>query len=222
METKYKVTLTVDERKTLLKLISEGKTNKEKLIRARILLKANCGEEGEHWEDGKIAEAFYVHESTVKRARKSFVEEGFDAALERKPPSKSRQRIIQGEEEAHLIALTCGDPPEGHSRWTLRLLSNAMIKLEYVDAVSHETIRTVLKKTNLSLGKKKSGTYPPKANAEFVCQMPLCNNRIERPQFNSCIRSGELPVRHNSFFISCCIPRFYLCGHRCSFTYSSI
>ena len=77
--------------------------------------------------------------------------------LKRKPPSKSRQRIIQGEEEAHLIALTCGDPPEGHSRWTLRLLSNAMIKLEYVDAVSHETIRTVLKKTNLSLGKKKSG-----------------------------------------------------------------
>ena len=167
METKYKVTLTVDERKTLLKLISEGKTNKEKLIRARILLKADCGEEGEHWEDGKIAEAFYVHESTVKRARKSFVEEGFDAALERKPPSKSRQRIIQGEEEAHLIALTCGDPPEGHSRWTLRLLSNAMIKLEYVDAVSHETIRTVLKKTNLSLGKKR--VVHPSKSQRGVC-----------------------------------------------------
>ena len=77
--------------------------------------------------------------------------------LNRKPPTNRRKRIIQGEEEAYLIALTCGEPPEGHSRWTLRLLANAMVKLEYVDAVSHETIRTALKKTKLNLGKKKSG-----------------------------------------------------------------
>ena len=157
MGQKYKVVLTTDERKMLLQLISDGKANKEKLIRARILLKADCGEEGEFWKDAEIVEAFYVSRSTVDRTRQSLVEEGLEETLNRKPSKNSRKRVIQGEEEAYLVALTCGEPPEGHSRWTLRLLSNAMVKLEYIDAVSHETIRTALKKTNLSLGKGKSG-----------------------------------------------------------------
>lgn len=130
---------------------------KEKLIRARILLKADCGEDGEFWKDAEIAEAFYVSRSTVNRTRQSLVEEGLEETLNRKPSKNSRKRVIQGEEEAYLVALTRGEPPEGHSRWTLRLLSNAMIKLEYVDAISHETVRTALKKTNLSLGKGRSG-----------------------------------------------------------------
>lgn len=157
MGQKYKVVLSSDERKMLLNLINQGKANKEKLNRARILLKADCGEEGEHWGDEQIAEAFYVSKMTVDRTRKSLVEEGLEATLNRKPHNDTRQRIIQGEEEAYLVALTCGEPPAGQSRWTLRLLADEMIKLEYVDTISHETVRTALKKTNLSLGSEKNG-----------------------------------------------------------------
>ena len=162
MGQKYKVVLSSDERKMLLNLINQGKANKEKLNRARILLKADCGEEGEHWEDKQIAEAFYVSKMTVDRTRKSLVEEGLEATLNRKPHKDTRRRIIQGEEEAYLVALTCGEPPAGQSRWTLRLLADEMIKLEYVDTISHETVRTALKKTNLSLGSEKSGVFRPK------------------------------------------------------------
>jgi Homeodomain-like domain len=157
MGQKYKVVLTSDERKMLLNLINQGKGNKEKLNRARILLKADCGEEGEHWKDERITEAFYVSRMTVDRTRKSLVEKGLEATLNRKSLNDTRQRIIQGEEEAYLVALTCGEPPVGQSRWTLRLLADEMIKLEYIDTVSHETIRTALKKMNLSLGNEKSG-----------------------------------------------------------------
>jgi len=162
MGQKYKVTLSSDERKMLFALINEGKANKEKINRARILLKADCGEEGEHWKDEQIAEAFYVSRMTVDRTRKSLVEEGLEATLNRKSLKNQRQRVIQGEEEAHLVALTCGEPPEGQSRWTLRLLTEVMVKLEYAKAVSHETVRTALKKMNLSLGNGKSGASPQK------------------------------------------------------------
>ncbi len=153
----YRVVLTTDERKMLLNLINEGKANKEKLNRARILLKADCGEEGEFWKDADIADAFYINRSTVDRTRQTLVEEGLDAALNRTPPKRSRERIIKGDEEAYLIALTCGDPPAGHCRWTLRLLTSEMVRLEYSPEVSHETVRTALKKMNLSLGRKKNG-----------------------------------------------------------------
>lgn len=162
MTQKYTVRLSSDERKMLFNLINEGKANKEKLNRARILLKADCGEEGEHWKDEQIAKAFYVSRVTVDRTRRSLVEEGLEATLNRKPISKQRERIIQGEEEAYLVALVCGEPPAGHARWTLRLLADMMVKLEYVDTVSHETVRAVLKKMNLSLGKRKNGVSPHK------------------------------------------------------------
>lgn len=157
MGQKYKVALSSDERKMLLTLINEGKANKEKLNRARILLKADCGKEGEHWKDDQIAAAFYVTRMTVDRTRKSLVMEGLEATLNRKSLKNTRQRIIQGEEEAYLVALTCGEPPAGQSRWTLRLLADKMVELEYVDTVSHETVRTALKKMNLSLGNEKNG-----------------------------------------------------------------
>lgn len=154
---KYVVRLTSEERKQLFELISKGKANKEKLNRARILLKADCGEEGENWGDQKIADAFYVTILTVQRTRQSLVEEGFENTLNRKPPKASKRRIMHGEEEAHLIAIACSKPPEGHCRWTVRLLANKMVELEYLPSVSHMTVHNALKKTKLNLGKKKNG-----------------------------------------------------------------
>ncbi len=155
---KYKVKLTPDERKVLFELIGKGRANKGKLNRARILLKADCGEEGENWTDDKIADALYVSAMTVRNTRKSLVEEGFEKALNDKITSKPRrQRIIQGEEEAYLIDLACSKAPEGRCKWTLRLLADKMIELNYVETISHMTVRDALKKTKLNLGKKKSG-----------------------------------------------------------------
>jgi len=154
---KYTVRLTSDERKMLFELIAKGKANKEKLNRARILLKADCGEEGENWDDHKIADAFYVSQKTVFNTRQSLVEEGLEKTLNRSPQQNRKKRVIQGEEEAYLVALTCSEPPKGFCRWTLRLLANKMVELEYVDAVSHVTVGDALKKTNLNLGKKRNG-----------------------------------------------------------------
>jgi transposase len=156
---KYVVRLTADERKILLELIKKGNASKEKLNRARILLKCDCGEEGENWPDDKIAEAFYVSEKTVFNIRQSLVEEGLDKALNRAPQKNRRSRILQGEEEAYLVALSCTTPPKGHCKWTLRLLADKMVELEYVDSVSHVTIGNALKKMKLSPGKKKNGVY---------------------------------------------------------------
>lgn len=154
---KYTVRLTSDERKMLFELIDKGRASKEKLNRARILLKADCGAEGENWGDHKIAEALYVTEMTVFNTRKSFVEDGLEDTIERSIQKKRKKKIIQGEEEAYLIALTCGEPPAGHCKWTLRLLADKMVELEYVEKISHETVRNTLKKTKLNLGKKKNG-----------------------------------------------------------------
>lgn len=157
---KYVVELIPSERKMLFELIEKGRANKEKLNRARILLKADCGEAGENWNDHQIAEALYVSEKTVFSTRKSLVEEGLSKTLDRAPQQNRRKRIVQGEEEAYLVALACGEPPTGHCRWTLRLLADKMVELEYVDAISHETVRDALKKTKLNLGKKKNGASP--------------------------------------------------------------
>jgi hypothetical protein len=158
MTQKYIVRLSIDERKILFQLLEEGSASKEKQNRARILLKADCGEEGENWKDPQIAEAFYVSVKTVEGVRKSLVEEGFEDTLNRKLlPHGNREKIIKGEEEAYLIALTCSEPPEGHVRWTLSLLADKMIECKYVEAVSRDTIGRALKKTNLNLGKKRNG-----------------------------------------------------------------
>jgi Homeodomain-like domain len=157
MKRKHEIILSSDQRRDLFKLISEGKGGKEKLNRARILLKADIGDEGEGWHDSDICDALYVGSATVLRTRKSFVEEGLEATLNRKIPIVKQKRIIEGDEEAHLIALVCSQPPEGNSGWTLRLLKDRMIELNYVETVSHETIRNVLKKTNLNLGGKRNG-----------------------------------------------------------------
>lgn len=158
MTQKYVARLSNDERKTLLQLLQEGRVGKEKQNRARILLKADCGEEGENWKDPQIAEAFYVSVKTVERVRKSLVEKGFEDTINRKLlPYGNREKIIKGEEEAYLIALTCTEPPEGHAKWTLSLLADRMVECKYVESVSTNTIGRTLKKTNLNPGKKKNG-----------------------------------------------------------------
>ena len=156
---KHIVRLSLEEREYLFKVIADGKAGKEKLNRARILLKADIGEQGEGWMDAEIAEAFYVGLKTVARTRRSFLEEGLEETVNRQPQKGTRRRIINGEEEAYLIAIACGTPPDGHCRWTLRMLANRMVELNYVDTVSSDTIRRTLKKTNLSRGKKRNGAF---------------------------------------------------------------
>jgi len=152
MNKKYLVTLTAEERKGLEELLSRGKAAARKLMHARILLKADGASDGPDWHDDRIAEALEIGRATVERVRKQFVQEGLEAALERRAPRRTYQRKLDGDGEAHLVALACQEPPEGRSRWTLQLLADRMVALEYVDQISYQTVRRTLKKTNLSLG----------------------------------------------------------------------
>lgn len=152
MAIKHVVILTLEECSLLEEMTRKNKVNRAKLINAFILLKADEGENGEKWKDEDISKAYNVSIRTVERLRKRFVEEGFELALNRKKSSRPRVRKIQGEEEAKLITLCCSQAPTGHARWTLRLLADKMVELEYIDSVSYRTIGRTLKKTNLSLG----------------------------------------------------------------------
>jgi len=147
MKKRYVVTLTEEERGMLRGLISSGKASARKLTHARILLKADESGGAPGWSDAAISRALEVGTATVQRVRKRFVEESLDAALGRRKPRREYQRKLDGDGEAHLIALACGDPPEGRTRWTLRLLADRMVVLEYVDELSYETVRRTLKKT---------------------------------------------------------------------------
>lgn len=152
MPKKYRVTLTPEERTELTALLQKGKAAARTLTHARILLKADQGEGGPGWKDEAIVAALDVSLSTVTRVRQAFVEVGLETALRRRPASKLRPRKLDGEQEARLITLACSEAPDGHARWTLRLLADRMVRLEYVEAVSHETVRQVLKKTNSNPG----------------------------------------------------------------------
>ena len=129
------------------KLISTGTAPARMLTRARVLLKANQGEGGPGWSDAAIAGALEVHPTTVARIRRQFVEQGLQAALERKLPDRVYPRVLDGAAEAHLVALACSEPPPGRERWTLRLLAAELVRLEAVEAVSHETVRRALQQT---------------------------------------------------------------------------
>ena len=145
---RYKVTLEPDERGELEKLISRGKGAARWLAHARILLHADQGEGRPGKIDAEIAEAVGVSVATIERVRQRFVE--LEAALSPRPPRRLYPRKLDGKAEARLIALACGPPPEGRARWTLRVLAERMVVLGYVETVSHETVRTTLKETNLS------------------------------------------------------------------------
>src|SRR5919108_3831011 len=146
MRKRYVVTLEAEERALLEELVTKGTAAARKLTHARILLKADQGPHGPAWTDATISEALDVSHATVERVRQRFVEEGLAAALARRARPR-RPRKLFGEQEAHLIALACSAPPAGHERWSLRLLAGRMVELEYVEAVSHEAVRQILKKT---------------------------------------------------------------------------
>ena len=152
MKKKYIVTLTQEERQMLQAMLSRGKAAARKLMHARILLKADAGTGGPNCDDATIAQGLEIGRATVERVRKEFVEDGLTAAVERRKPRREYDRVMDGDGEAHLIALACGRAPEGRSRWTLRLLADHMVQLEYVEQVSYQTVRRTLKKTNLNLG----------------------------------------------------------------------
>ncbi len=146
-KTKYAVVLTEAERAQLRTLIGAGIAPARLLTRARILLKADQGEGGAAWADAAIAGALEVHPTTVARIRRQFVEAGVEAALQRKRPDRVYARAVDGAAEAHLVALTCSNPPAGRERWTLRLLADELVRLEIVETVSHETVRRTLQQT---------------------------------------------------------------------------
>jgi len=151
MPIKYVVDLSADERSELLQLISRGKPSARKVVRARILLKADEG-----FADAQIVAALDTSRPTVERTRKRLVEGGLAHALNDKR-HPGRRRKLTPKQEAHLIAVACTPAPEGHARWTLRLLADKVVELEYAESISPEAVRQVLKKTNSSPGRKNSG-----------------------------------------------------------------
>lgn len=157
MNKKYIVTLTENERQALKALISAGKGAARRLAHARMLLKADQG-----LMDEEIVKAVEVSLPTVGRVRKRFVEEGLDSALDPRRSEKPRDRKLDGRQEAHLIALACSAPPDGQARWTLRLLADKMVELEFVGALSYETVRRTLKKTKSSRGSSSNGAFHPR------------------------------------------------------------
>jgi transposase len=148
----YRVVLDEAQRAELRTLVGSGTAPARMLTRARVLLKADHGEGGPGWSDAALAGALDVHPSTVQRIRRQFVEEGPAATLARKRPDRVYERRLDGRGEARLVALACGEPPEGHARWSLRLLADELVRLEVVEAVSHETVRRTLKQTTSSRG----------------------------------------------------------------------
>jgi len=146
-QTKYAVRLTDEQRAELRTLVGRGVAPARRLAHARIRLKADQGEGGAAWSDAAIAGALEIHPSTVARVRQQSVAEGLDAALDRRAPRREYARKLDGEQEAHLIALTCGTPPSGRARWSLRLLADELVRLEVVDTVSYETVRQTLQQT---------------------------------------------------------------------------
>ena len=144
---RYVVRLSEEEQARLRTLVACGETTASEQLHARILLKANQGEGGSGWIDAAIAGALDVDPSTVFRVRQRYASDGLEAALSRKAPNRMYERKLDGPQEARLVALACSGPPEGRQRWTLRLLADELVRLEVVDTISYETVRTTLKQT---------------------------------------------------------------------------
>ena len=151
---KYGVQLTPEQRNQLQHLIRAGKGSARMIIRARILLKTDEG-----WTAPQVAEALDVAEGTVFRIKRRFAEAGLEGVLKDRPQAH-RYRKLDDRGEAHLIALACSQPPEGHEHWTLRLLAGKVVELGLAPSLSHETVRLHLKKTPSSRGRSRSGAFP--------------------------------------------------------------
>lgn len=151
-EKRYKVTLTEEERAELTALVNKGTGQARRLRRARMLLMADEAQAGGGWKDTDIAKALKAGVRTVERVRQKCVEQGLEAALTHTRPKRTRSKTLDGEAEARLVQLACSPAPDGRETWSMQLLADKLIELEVVETVSSETVRTTLKKMNLSLG----------------------------------------------------------------------
>jgi len=155
---KYKVTLQLEERAALESIAQKGSHASRRVINALILLNCDEGEfQPRRMKNEDVAAVLNISPRKIDRVKKRFVEEGFDAALDRRPSPRVYERKADGDFEAHLVALSCSAPPEGFTRWSLRLLADRAVELDYIDSVSHETVRRVLKKTNSNRGESRAG-----------------------------------------------------------------
>jgi transposase len=156
-EAKWVVRLDATERQELETVLATPRAAAERVLRARVLLKADEGSGGPAWSDTTIADAFEISVSKVRRLRQRLVDEGLAATLVRHPSPQARLRKLDGAREARLVTLACSAPPPGRARWTLQLLADQLVALEVVDTISDETVRRTLKKTPSSLGGSASG-----------------------------------------------------------------
>jgi transposase len=155
---RYRVSLTAEERAALTSIVQKGNHGSRKVVNALILLNCDEGEfQDRRMKNEDVANVLKISMRKIDRLKKRFVEEGLEAAMTRRTGERVYKKKADGEFEAHLVALSCSAPPPGYARWSLRLLAERVMELEYVDSISYETIRRVLKKTNLSLGKSKAG-----------------------------------------------------------------
>ena len=171
MEKKYRVKLSAEEREELKAMVSKGRSAAYKQTHARILLLGDEAQEGGAMKDEDIARSLQVGRATVERVRRRCVEEGLERALGRKEQLNRRRKRLDGQGEAHLIALACGEPPKGRASWTLQLLANGLVEREIVESISSETVRQTLKKNQLKPWLKECWCIPPQGSAEFVCAM---------------------------------------------------
>jgi transposase len=155
---KHIVTLTEEERDLLTEMTSKGKHRSQKVLNALTLLACDEGEhQGIRSTNAEISKVLNTSMRKIDRVKKRFVKDGLDVALNGRKSHRVYEKKADGDFEAHLVALSCSKPPEGFSRWSLRLLADRAVELNYIDSISHETVRRVLKKTSLSPGRKNSG-----------------------------------------------------------------
>ena len=155
---KYVVALSEEERNTLVELTSKGNQRSQKILDALILLGCDEGDfQTKRSTNEEIARVLNISMRKIDRVKKRFVEEGFDVALNRRKRKRIYAKKTDGEFEAHLIALSCSEPPEGFARWSLRLLADKVVELNYIDSISHETVRRILKKTKSNRGNAMNG-----------------------------------------------------------------
>ena len=151
---KYKVILTAEERSELEAIAAKGSHKSQKVINSLILLNVDNGpHQATPSKNKTISQILKVSDRKIDRVKKRCVEEGLDVALNGQPSSRQYEKKVDGDFEAHLVALSCSEPPEGYARWSLRILADKVVELEYIDSISHETIRRVLKKTKSNPGK---------------------------------------------------------------------
>ena len=145
---KYKITLTKTEHEQLIDIVSKGVHSSQLYRTAYILLNCDEGKYGDKITGQQISQVLKISMRMIDRIKQRFVEDGFEACLERKPIEQPKERKIDGDLEAHLIALSCSKAPKGFSRWSLRMLAEKVVELKYTESISYETVRQVLKKTN--------------------------------------------------------------------------